>query len=97
MAMIKPMKKTFKVSSKLLINFYYSSIASIISAYLSVGMFTIVSQKNEFICFKIHSTIFFPDLVDYLLDTYDLDSNGILEYPEFMKAFEETRAQLGVS
>ena len=97
MATIKPMKKTFKVSSKLLINFYYSSIASIISAYLSVGMFTIVSQKNEFICFKIHSTIFFPDLVDYLLDTYDLDSNGILEYPEFMKAFEETRAQLGVS
>ena len=39
----------------------------------------------------------FPDLVDYLLDAYDLDSNGILEYPEFMKAFEETRAQLGVS
>eukprot|EP00093_Oithona_nana_P008151 08151.XXX_69467_66536_1 [CDS] Oithona nana genome sequencing. len=37
------------------------------------------------------------NLVDYLLDAYDLDSNGILEYPEFMKAFEETRAQLGVS
>lgn len=37
------------------------------------------------------------NLVDYLLDTYDSDFNGILDFPEFMKAFEETRAQLGVS
>ena len=53
--------------------------------------------ENEFICLIHCIPQIFPDLVDYLLDTYDSDFNGILDFPEFMKAFEETRAQLGVS
>ena len=91
MAMIKPMKKaTFKVSSKFLIHFYSSKLRQsiIISSYLF---------ENEFICLIHCIPQIFPDLVDYLLDTYDSDFNGILDFPEFMKAFEETRAQLGVS
>ena len=35
-------------------------------------------------------------LVDALLTTYDEDENGLLEYSEFMKAFQETRDQLGL-
>ena len=35
-------------------------------------------------------------LVDVLLKNYDQNENGLLEYPEFMKAFQESRQQLGI-
>ena len=35
-------------------------------------------------------------LVDILLNTYDQNENGFLEYSEFMKAFQESRQQLGI-
>ena len=35
-------------------------------------------------------------LVDALLTTFDENENGLLEYSEFMKAFQETREQLGM-
>ena len=36
------------------------------------------------------------ELVDVLLTTFDENKNGLLEYSEFMKAFQETREQLGM-
>ena len=35
-------------------------------------------------------------LVDSLIENYDENENGLLEYAEFMKAFEETQATLGI-
>ena len=35
-------------------------------------------------------------LVDALLDTYDYNNNGLLEYVEFITAFKESRHQLGI-
>jgi Ca2+-binding EF-hand superfamily protein len=35
-------------------------------------------------------------MVDQLLDQYDVNFDGFLDYAEFMKSFEEARQKLGL-
>ena len=59
-----------------------------ISKILEIFVIPKGSQDNEF-----SDEI---ELVDALLTTFDENENGLLEYSEFMKAFQETREQLGM-
>ena len=53
--------------------------------------------QNNYFTYLISKVSFFSGMVDSLLEQFDVNEDGILDFSEFMKSFVQARHDLGLS
>ena len=52
--------------------------------------------QNNYFTYLISKVSFFSGMVDSLLEQFDVNEDGILDFSEFMKSFVQARHDLGL-
>ena len=52
--------------------------------------------QNNYVTYLISKVSFFSGMVDSLLEQFDVNEDGILDFSEFMKSFVQARHDLGL-